>query len=237
MSASIILVQPEGPDNIGAAARAMKNMGLSDLRLVRPPSGWKKKARKMAVAAAGLLAAARVFDSVAGAVSDCQLVFGTSRRRGAKRGMFVDFTAAVEKIRSASRKNRTAILFGRESRGLSNADLELCDFLFTLPASAEYPSLNLAQAVMVVSFSLFSAEARRAAPGPQPPLVSKEETGEVLDRLRQALEALGYEDGRSRVLPRILAAFRDFFSRGGLLQKEAQMFRGLSRRIIERING
>ncbi len=159
MSVSIILVEPENPDNIGAVARAMKNMALSDLRLVQPPKHWQRLGKKMAMSGWGVLQKAREFETLKEAVSDLRLVIGTTRRTGPKRGRFLDFDSAIEKIvqtASASRA-KAALVFGKESKGLDNPSLRLCDWATIIPANPDYPSLNLAQAVMIFAFSLFKA--------------------------------------------------------------------------------
>ena len=237
----MVLVEPENPDNIGAVARAMKNMGLQDLRLVRPPRGWKRKSKKMAMKARDTLESARVFRSVKEAVSDARLVIGTTRRTGPKRGSFIPFYAAVQKI-SAMPQSDAAVLFGKESKGLSNRDLAMCDWLTTIPSHPGYPSINLAQAVMIVAFSIFTFF--RTQPESSPArigkserkgllYVSKEEMSSVLERFREALSALNYEREGRDVHERIVATLHRLLKRGGLLTSEARMLKGLSRRIVE----
>jgi len=241
---SIILVEPEVPDNIGAAARAMKNMGLSDLRLVQPPVDWKQRAVKMAVKAYERIERAKVFSSLREAASDARLVIGTTRRQGRRRGNFLAYGEAIDKI--CKTRGPVAVVFGKESKGLSNRDLRACGWLVTIPASDKYPSLNLAQAVMVVAFSIFT---RLAVPGSGQmtknlaPLASlaqsfvpRREIDDILVRMEQALDGLGYKrDNGRNVLGRILATHAGLFQRAGLLRKEAQMLRGLARRILERM--
>ncbi len=229
---AFILVEPENPDNIGAAARAMKNMGLEDLRLVKPPADWKSKGRKMAVNAADLLEKARAFESLEEALSDCHFVIGTTRRSGPKRGVFISFPEALHRLRKTSGKKQTAaVLFGKESKGLDNAALRRCNFLTALPAHSGYPSLNLAQAVMVTAFSLFSFEEKKGAAGSPPDLVPQKDIEDILEGIRLALRALDYKTG---LQDRITATFHGLLKRGGLIESEAQMLRGLCRRICDR---
>ena len=244
----MILVEPENPDNIGAAARAMKNMGFSDLRLVKPPRRWKTRGKKMAMHAYDLLQGARTFKSLEAAIADCQTVIGTTRRKGAKRDAFLPFDETLKVIKKKSSKWRHAIVFGRESKGLSNQDLALCDWMTALPSEDACPSINLAQAVMIVAFSL-KVVTRRGA------LVyllneritarnilktrwiyaTKEETFNVLERLKGALIRLEYEEQGPEVIERILASFHRLIKRSGLLHSEAQMFKGLCRQIERKL--
>ncbi len=230
---SIILVEPENSDNIGAAARAMKNMGLEDLRLVKPPRDWRAKAKKMAMSAYDVVHEAKAYASLKDAILDRQVVIGTTRRAGPKRGAFIHFDPALNKALEKS----SALVFGKESKGLSNRDLALCDWVTTIPAHPAYPSLNLAQAVMVTAFTLFRNPRRKVSglrPDPLTRFVTKNEITEVLGCIQQALRVLDYERKGGNVLERILATFKRLMGRNGLTASEAQMLRGLSRRIIEK---
>lgn len=234
---SIILVEPENPDNIGAAARAVKNMGFSDFRLVKPPRGWMKKANKMAVYASDLLASAQVFSSLEEATADLQVVVGTTTRYGVKRAMFQPWGPMLKKIKILSAKGGLGILFGKESKGLDNASIELCDWVTTIPANPEYPSLNLAQAVLLTCYevSKFSKK-EKTAYNTDLLFVTNEEVREILSVFKNALEALQYEEaGTSKIADKIVRTFHRLLKRGGLLESEAQMFRGLSRRICEKM--
>jgi len=230
----VILVCPENPDNIGAVARAVKNMGFSDLRLVTPPQGWRTKARKMAVSAEDVLKQALVFSSLQKAISDLGVVVGTSRRGGGHRGAFLPFDAGISKIREVTLRQKVGIVFGRESKGLSNDESDLCDYLVTIPTGAVYPSLNLAQAVMVMLFALIWHRRERVAPEMDRAL-DKKGIEETVVHFEQALHVLGYRRGGADLLPRILKTLRGLIKRAGLLEPEAQMIKGLSRRIREKV--
>lgn len=245
---SIILVEPENPDNIGSVARAMKNTGLTDLRLVSPPRGWKTKGRKLAMSARDTLESAQVFKKLEHAVKDRNLVIGTSRRQGSRRGTFRSFQDTIDEVSGKSQKLKTAFLFGRESKGLANEHLDACDWLVTIPADAKYPSFNLSQAVLIVSFSLFTAgkqgrelmRDRRAGNKKFLKLdlprfrVEKHEIEDVMKALHNAFLCLDYESDGGSVLERIDETFHAFIKRAGLLRHEAKMLKGLSRRIKER---
>lgn len=231
---AIILVSPENPDNIGAVARAVKNMDFVDLRVVKPPGAWRTKAKKMAVSAADILEKGVEYSSLRDAIQDLGLVVGTTRRSGGHRGAFLPFDEAVSKIRGSSSAQKIGVVFGRESKGLANEDSALCDHLVTLPTGRSYPSLNLAQAVMVVLFALSWAR-KMTQKAPPERALSKKEIEVAITHFEKALIALGYKKGGADLLPRILRTFRGLVKRGGLLEPEAQMIKGLSRRIQEKI--
>lgn len=235
---SIILVEPENPDNIGAVARAMKNMAFKDLRLVKPPKHWRRLGKKMAMSGFEVLEKAREFKTLKEAVSDVRLVIGTTRRKGPKRGQFIAFDEAVQKLAAARPGFRAALVFGKESKGLDNPSLRFCDRTVAIPANPDYPSLNLSQAVMVFVFSIFSAQGGKTdyLPPPQSEsFVSKKEMEEVLAALKNAFKALGYDSGRG-LLERVAQSFHRLFKRSGLLESEGRMFKGLSRRIEQKTN-
>ena len=231
---AIILVSPENPDNIGAVARAIKNMDFVDLRVVKPPKAWRAKAKKMAMSAADILEKGKEYPSLRDAIQDLGLVIGTTRRLGGQRGAFLPFDEAVSKIRGSSDTQKIGVVFGRESKGLANEDSALCDHLVTLPTGHSYPSLNLAQAVMVVLFAL-SWTRGVAKTVPYARALNKKEIEVTIAHFEKALKALGYKKGGADLLPRILRTFRGLIKRGGLLEPESQMIKGLSRKIREKI--
>lgn len=233
---AILLVAPENPDNIGAVARALKNMGFSDLRLIKPPKGWRTKSKKMAMSAADILKKSQVFDSLAKAVQDLSFVLGTTRRSRGGRGAFLPFPKVISDVRIQSKNEKIGIVFGCESKGLANDAVDFCDCLTTIPTAEVYPSLNLAQAVMVMLFAISSEEnflkKKTIACGR---FLSKKEITTTRNHFKQALEALGYKKGGANLLPRILQTFQGLIKRNGLLEPEAQMLKGLSRRIKEKV--
>jgi len=231
---AIILVSPENPDNIGAAARAIKNMGFEGLRLVEPPKSWRTKAKKMAVSAEDILQKGEVYGSLQDAIQDLGLVIGTTRRSGGQRGPFLPFEQTIAKIRGGSYRQKIGIVFGRESKGLANEDSALCDHLVTIPTGPSYPSLNLAQAVMVMLFALSWGRGLKKVV-PQERALNKKEIEVTIAHFEEALRVLGYKEGGADLLPRILRTLRGLIKRSGLLAPEAQMIKGLSRKIREKI--
>ncbi len=232
----ILLVEPENCDNIGAVCRAMKNMGLEELRLVKPPVGWLAAAKKMAVSGYDVAENARVFSTVREAVQEAAFVVGTTRRARRFNSQRATFRKTISEIRRIALKKSVIIMFGKESKGLDNDSLDVCDRITEIPASPVYPSINLAQAVMITAFSLFYAEGdptQKADLGRDGEFVVKGEVLELLKTMQKALIQLEYNE-EPELEQRILSTFHSLFKRNGLLKRELQMFKGLSRRIQER---
>lgn len=150
---AVILSHPQMGENIGAAARAMKNFGLSDLRLVAPQCGWpNERAQVLASGAGDIIERARVFETLAGALADIRLAFATTARGRDVLREILTPEAAARRLRAASHQNlATAILFGGERAGLDNEEMSLADAAITIP-TAEFPSLNLGQAVLLIGY-------------------------------------------------------------------------------------
>ncbi len=161
---AVILSHPQMGENIGAAARAMKNFGLSDLRLIAPQCGWpNERAQVLASGAADIIEKARVFDSAAEALADIRVVFATTARdRDVLRDILTP-EAAARRLRTAVQEGlSTAILFGGERAGLDNDEMSLAEAAITIP-TADFPSLNLGQAVLLIGYEwLKSADATPA---------------------------------------------------------------------------
>ncbi len=147
---SIVLVRPQMGENIGAAARAMFNFGLSDLRIVSPRDGWpNEQALAMSAGAKHLIESAKIYDNLKDALADKQFVYATTaRNREVEKQVVV-----LQDIKQDFVQN-SAIIFGPERTGLTNEDISLCDAILTIPVNPEYPSLNLAQAVALVCYEL-----------------------------------------------------------------------------------
>ena len=151
----IVLVNTSHPGNIGAVARAMKNMGLVELRLVAPARFPAEEANWRAVAASDVLESALVVDTLAEAIGDCQLVIGTSARGRRIPWPVLDPRHCAEQaLRAAGREQRVAFVFGREDRGLTNEELQQCNLHLHIPTHEDYTSLNLAMAVQIVAYEL-----------------------------------------------------------------------------------
>src|SRR5437879_6066770 len=174
---AFVLFRPKAPGNVGAAARALKNMGFSDLRLVAPQRPHMAGAA-MAVHGCDLLAAARVYPELAAALADRSLVVGTTARAGPYRREAQPIRDAASALINDA--TRIALVFGPEDFGLTNEELKLCHRLVTIPTAPAYPSLNLAQAVLIVAYEFMLAAGASRATYSAPPLGSASEVEAML---------------------------------------------------------
>jgi tRNA/rRNA methyltransferase len=224
----IVLVAPRGSGNIGSVARAMKNMGLSDLAIVgrgRTESFW---ARAMAVHAKDMLKTARRFATLREAVADCGLVVGTTCRGGLYREHSRSPRKTAPEILAAARSGKCALVFGPEDHGLDNDDLRSCQLLVTIPTDAAYPSLNLAQAVTICLYELFLA-AMENVPAEEIERAPAEDVERLFDRMKASMLEIGYLDPQNP--EHILFAFRRILGRAGLEEKDVRILTGLFRQI------
>ncbi|MDR9435661.1 MAG: RNA methyltransferase [Thiohalophilus sp.] len=150
----VVLVNTSHPGNIGAVARAMKNMGLTQLVLVNPAEFPSGEARARASGATDLLEQARVVSSLDAAVADCAVVLGASARLRSIPWPSLDPRAAADKVLEAADSADAALVFGRENNGLTNEELDRCNYLVHIPANSEYSSLNIAAAAQVLVYEL-----------------------------------------------------------------------------------
>lgn len=225
----IVLVEPQHPGNIGATARAMKAMGLADLRLVSPWAYPHAEATARAAGADDVLAAARVSDTLYAAVADCRLVIGTSARSRRLAWENVNPRTAAEQ--AADVDGSVAFVFGRERSGLRNDELDLCQRHLLIPANPDYASLNLAAAVQVVTYELrmaaLAATAGRtaAAAGEAERPASLAEVEGFYAHLESVLQAGGFIDPEQPGL--LMRRLRRLFSRTGLEVNEVNILRGI----------
>lgn len=224
---AFVLMRPKAAGNIGSAARAIKNMGFSDLRLVAPEAApTSRAASAMAVHARDILDRARTFDSLGGAVADCTLTIGTTCREGLYRSSVVPVRDAAAELVRMAEANRIAIIFGPEDTGLTNRELKHCQRLVAIPASPAYLSLNLAQAVIVVAYEIMMAlGANVARESAAPELAPAIEVDAMLERLREALLAIGFLPENNP--EHIMFALRAMFGRSGLSRRELDILNGI----------
>lgn len=225
---AFVLFRPQSAGNIGAAARALKNMGFNDLRLVAPGILNQREAVAMAVHADDVLASATTWPDLSAALADCSVTVGTTSRRGGYRASAQPLRAAAAELHALSRTNKIAVIFGREDRGLTNRELKLCNRLVTIPTGSDYPSLNLAQAVVVVAYELMMAASAPAA-ADAPEFVSATVSDAMLARMAAALVSIGFiaDDNPDH----IMFALREVFGRSGLTAREAEILNGMARQI------
>ena len=222
----IVLVEPSHPGNIGGAARAMKTMGLESLYLVRPARFPDPQADWRASQAVDVVAAAVVVDTIDHAIGDCALAIGTSTRERRIPWPQANAEEVAEKLATGGYEQPVAILFGRETSGLSNEELQRCHLHLTIPANPAYPSLNLAMAVQVVCYELFKARGAAAAPVPSDRrLATVTEMAAFFEHLQTALLRVGFLNPKA---PRqVMTRMRRLFGRVGLDETELGMLRGM----------
>jgi TrmH family RNA methyltransferase len=210
---TVILVEPAVPGNIGATARAMKTMGLFDLVALNGPDRFRghPQAVMMAHGAADVLDRARTAATWEDATAGLHWLVGTThRKRRAQFPQIVDVRAAAGKLAGLSRKHRVGIIFGREEAGLTDAELRKCHQIVSVPQCSEHPSLNLAQAVMVVAYEIFCASLG-TVPAPRYNLATVHEVEQLLQHLATSLAKIGFRphqgdpDSFLRSLRRVLS--------------------------------
>jgi tRNA/rRNA methyltransferase len=225
---SIVLKTPRYPENIGAAARALCNMGMRHLLVVAPENFDLIKILKMAThGAAHVIKEIQVFESLEEALSPFNYVVGTTARMGKHRLPSGTPSTAAERLVSMSERNRIAVVFGPEDKGLSNQDLRYCHELLTIP-SAEFSSLNLAQAVMIVCYELFSARMERKNDF-VPRLAATHELEGMYRQLKEVLVRISFINPENPDY--WMNNLRHFFNRTHLRSKEVKIIRGICRQI------
>jgi len=224
-SVDVVLVRPRNPANVAAACRAVKNMGLRSLRLVGGDPGLgRPEARNLAYGAWDILDSVRFFPGLGEAVADATFVAGTSGREDPA-AWSPRRLAAEGAARAAG--GRTALLFGPESSGLTAEELSVCHARVRIPADPAQPSLNLAQAVLILAYEIRLSG--NGEPAPVPSRVAAGELEAVLRELEEGLVGIGY---LNRDNPgAILAELRLLFARAGPTPREASLLRGLARQI------
>ena len=226
---AIVLVEPREPGNIGAAARAMANMGLSRLVLVRPPVFLVPEAYRMALAAKPILEGAVVAEDLGQALAGYGLVGGTTRRGGSGRRGRLSPRAFAAEVPAVAGANDVAILFGREDSGLTNEELEYCQHLVTIPSSPGFGSLNLAQSVLVLAYEIFLASGgAEGAPAARRRATTEQLEG-LYGQMERVLLDIGYLDPANPA--RMMRVFRRLLARAGPDAREVAALRGIFRQV------
>lgn len=228
----IVLVETSHPGNIGAVARAMKNMQMDQLRLVNPKFFPHADATARASGADDVLRGAIIYPSLQLAIADCQIVLGASARDRTITWPSLTARQCAEKwVSSGDQNNNIGLVLGRENSGLKNHELDMCHYLLRIPCNAEYSSLNLAAAVQVVCYELFVATGQqhvsRIGDLNEDPLASVEQMEAFYVHLQQTMIDIGFlHPERSRSIMRRL---RRIFNRVRLDTKELDILRGILR--------
>ncbi len=225
----VVLVRPRRPGNIGAAARAMKNVGVRQLILVDPCDHLAPEAQQLAYGAQELLSRARVTKSLAKAVARHRLVIGTTARTHKGYGQPALLSSMCRRILAHAQRHRIAVVFGSEQNGLANEDLALCHLLVRLPLAVTSPSYNLAQAVLLVLYELFTV-AHRPPPAVHRLHAPSSELERMYAEWSTLLTTIGFMKGRQG--QHILTDLRRLFSRAGLDSRDVRIVRGILRQIM-----
>lgn len=225
---AIILVNPQMGENIGAAARAMLNFGLTDLRLVNPRDGWPSApAQAMAAGALDKMPPVQVFETPAAAIADCHYVYATTARRRDMRKPVLNARDAAIDIRTRhDTGQRTAILFGAERSGLENDDVALAHALITVPVNPDFSSLNLGQSVLLLAYEWFQASPATPDSLEKEPPAPHGQLLELFERLETELSARNFfrTGGHKPIMIRNL---RNMLSRAELTDQEVRSFHGI----------
>ena len=234
---TVVLVEPQLAENIGTAARAMMNFGLADLRLVAPRPEWpNERARTASSGADAILAGARVHRSVAEAVADHRVVYATSARPRSLAKRVTDARAVALELRAwAQAGTPVAVLFGPERTGLVNDDVALADALIEIPTHPEHPSLNLAQAVLLVAYEWFRAGGTEVAPAAPEP-ATRAHLMSFPHRLEVELDSCGF-----LAIPNMRAGMvhnlRALFARAAPTDQELRTLHGVLTELVTRRTG
>ena len=222
----IVMVQTTHPGNIGAAARAMKNMGLDQLVLVRPGDFPSEEASARASGADDILRHAVVVDSLAEALADCRVVIGASARLRTVAWPQLSPREAAALAQAELHVSPVAVVFGRESSGLSNEELDLCTHLVHIPTNPDFSSLNVAMAVQVLSYELMLARGAAQPPVDTPkPVASNAQMEGFFAHLEQALDDIGFADERRS--QKLMRRLRRLFHRAAPDEDEVNILRGI----------
>jgi tRNA/rRNA methyltransferase len=224
---AVVLVRPREEGNVGSAARAMANMGLDRLILVEPAAPIDKVARAFGVGAGHVLDAAERTSSLAEALAPFPRVVGTTSTRDRRLAVPVATARELPALLAAA-GIPTAIVFGSEVGGLTNDELALATILVSIPCSTVQPTLNLAQAVLLVAYELWTAGGHAVSPSDPEPLAPAGEVDGLLAHAREVLARVGFE--RDDSFPGVIRDLRQLAARAGLTEREVRILRGICRR-------
>jgi tRNA/rRNA methyltransferase len=228
---SIVLYKPKYAGNVGAVARAAKNMGISNIVVVGTqdfdPEEMRQRSTHLAV---DVLDKIQYVDSAAEALGGFNYIVGTTARLGKGRGPFITPRAAAREIADISQKNKVALLFGPEDTGLANEELRLCNAVVSIPTSREFTSLNLSHAVMILCYEIFIASSPAAAAAEATPkLALSQELEGMYGQIKTLLADIGFLNPENPDY--WMMHLRRFFTRAGILSREVKIVRGVCRQL------
>ena len=224
----VILTGTKHPGNIGSAARAMANMGLERLSLAAPRCEINEEARRMAKAGTSVLDEARIYSSLADAVAEMDMLVGTTGKSGGYRAETATPQSLAPKILDQAAEQTVGILFGPEDTGLVDEDLLLCQLLIRIPTSRQAASINLAQAVMIISYELMLGSLTHEH-SRTPRLASLGQTEAMYAQLEEALHKIGFLHPQNA--RHMMFAIRRLLGRAGLESADVGVLRGIARQI------
>ena len=234
----IVLVRPSHPGNVGAAARAMKNMGLQQLILVGPEEFPSEVATARASGAEDILTTAEVYDELEEAISDCHYVVTTTARNRSLQWDNVDARKAAKEIINHGQEGLVAVVFGPERTGLTNQEIELSHQLIHIPVSVEFSSMNLAAAVMLVCYEIRMAFIDEPEPYISESEIEKQATSAQVEgfvqHLHQIMDQIGFLTNKPS--DRLMGRIRRLFNRSRMSEQDVNIMRGILAGIQSRIN-
>ncbi len=225
----IILVEPSNPSNIGSVARAMKNMGFSNLRLVNPVKGITEDSYKLASNANDILDNATIYKNFLSAVGDLNFLIATTARRGKRRKIYT-IKDACSFLTNLTKSCKIGIIFGREKSGLKNCEIEVCNLIAHIPTNEEYSSLNLAQSVLIVCYEIFNKfKSFKLTDDEKIYLPEIREKEAFFNRLREFLFEIDYMSESDANFK--MRGLKRFFNRFFMTKKEMHMLYGVMRQV------
>lgn len=230
------MVEPIYPVNLGQVARVMKNFGFSNLILVNPDAKALGEATTYSAHAREVLGGAEVKHSLAEALNDVALVVGSTSKAGVsgRNVLRASVTPAelTENLASGAQQGICALVFGRESTGLTNEELDRCDMLVTIPASPKYRVLNLSHSVSILLYELFKKTGENARSG-LPPLAGRKEKDRMLKYFEEIMEKIDYRDHKRPIAVRVA---RNLLGKSAISRREAHTLLGVLRRISNKLH-
>ena len=230
---AFVLIRPQMGENIGAAARAMWNFGLDRMRITAPRDGWPNpSADAMASGAGRLLDEAQLFDTTAGAIADCTYTYATTARpRDLTKPVFSPEAAMQDAAKRIAEGQKVAVLFGPERAGMENDDIVRANAIVTVPVNPDFPSLNLAQCVLLMGYEWRRATADVVAVENEAIWAEQIEIEKLGDHFEQRLDTAGFFYPEDKA-PNMKLNMRNLWSRMPLTRADVQMLHGMLRQMV-----